>query len=141
MKTTILKILILFLISGIFSCSTPERVACTDVFVLIHLTVIDDEGHAADSVNILVYRKRDNKIYDLRDMNEPGGFLSQRGIYTVFHDGFLEQVKGKNERIVVRGEKRNARFSTEFQVGGDECHIYKISGPDTISLNPSEDGK
>jgi hypothetical protein len=105
---------------------------------MLNLTVFDDEGLAADSVNILVYSKGSNTIYDLTEMNNPENPMTQRGEYTIFHDGFLKQVHGKIERLVVEGQKGLFSFMTEFNVGGNECHVYKMSGPDTVTLEKKQ---
>jgi hypothetical protein len=101
---------------------------------MLNFTVFDNEGLAADSVNILVYSKGGNTIYDLTEMNNPENPMTQRGEYTIFHDGFLKQVQGKIEKLVVEGEKGTFSFMTEFEVSANECHVYKVSGPDTVSL-------
>jgi hypothetical protein len=102
---------------------------------MIKVTVIDEEGLVADSVTILVYNKEDHTIYDLSDYNDLGDLMTQRGEYTIFHDGYLRKVRGKIGRLVVEGEKDNLGFESEFTVSGDECHVFKISGPDTVVLN------
>jgi len=131
----ILRILIFVTILSFSACNrTIDPVTCTEEFVVINLTVIDNEGLVADSVNILVYNKGDNTIYDLTGMNDPDNPMTQRGEYTIFHDGFLKQVQGKIERLVVEGEKGLFSFMAEFDVGGNECHVYKISGPDIVTL-------
>ena len=139
MQEIILKILPCVLILCFFSCShinepEIEPYACTMEFVTIRLAVIDDKGLAADSVNIYVHNIRYHTIYDITDMNDPGNRMNQEGLYTVFHDGFRKQVKGRIERIIVVGEKGDFGFIAEFRVGIGVCHVYKISGPDTVTL-------
>ena len=87
-----------------FACSNQvDPVICTDEFVILNVTVVDDKGLPADSVNIVVTNKRNGQIYDLTDMNSP--HLAQRGEYTIFHDGYRDQIRWGSERIIVEGEK------------------------------------
>jgi hypothetical protein len=97
--------------------------------------VIDDKGLAADSVNIFVYNIHKYIMYDLTDWNDPGNRINREGRYTIFHDGFRKQMRGRIEKIVVVGEKSDFGFIADFRIGVDECHVYKISGPDTVVLN------
>ena len=130
-----LKFLLITIILFLLSCNrATDHVVCTTEEVQIKVTVIDKSGFGADSVTILVYNKEDNKIYDSSDFNDFGNLLTQRGEYTIFHDSYFKEVRGKLIRIVVEGEKDNLGFATEFAVSGDECHVYKLAGPDTVVL-------
>ena len=101
---------------------------------MINIAVIDENGLGVDSVTILVYKLSDQSIYDVSEYNEPGGSLNQRGEYTIFHDGYLQEVQRKLEVIVVQGERDTLKFMQEFVVTGDDCHVFKITGPDTVLL-------
>ena len=130
-----LKFLLIAMILCLLSCNrATDHVICTTEHAMINVTVINEEGFGPDSITILVYNKEDNTIYDSSDFNDFSNLLTQRGEYTIFHDAYLREARGKIFRIVVEGEKGNLGFTSEFAVSGDECHVYKLTGPDTVVL-------
>jgi hypothetical protein len=133
LKSLIFLLTIIFLFK--VSCNrATEHVICTTEHVMINITVTDENGMCVDSVIIKVSKKSDNTFYDLSGYNEPGGLMTQQGLYTIFHDGYLREVQGKIERIVVSGEKDTLNFLSEIDVSGDDCHVLKITGPDTVLI-------
>ena len=135
LENSFIKIIIIVSILNTLHCSrSSDPNVCTDEFVEIRLTVIDNEGFPTDSVNITVYNKQNNKTYDLSEVNYPNSPISRYGIYTIYHDGFSNAWKGLIERIVIEGQKGNLSFNTECEVSSNACHVFKVSGPDTVIL-------
>ena len=135
MKKVFIQIIILSLmLNSLFCEKSIEPTVCTDEFVMIQICVVNEKGIHAHSLNILVYNKQNKTVYDLSDVNSPDNFINQYGIYTIYHDGFQKPYNGVIERIVIEGKKDNFTFKIECEVSNDKCHVYKISGPDTIAL-------
>lgn len=112
----------------------PGPTICTAEFVTLRITVVDTSGFPVDSVEILVYNSESGKIYDVSDMNIWDSHLSRSGSYTVYHDGFIKPYQGIVERLIVEGEKGESGFRIEYAVSNNECHVYKLSGPDTVVI-------
>lgn len=115
------------------NCSQPEGPTyCTAEFVMHSVTVLDQDGTPADSVQITVINEGDDSVYPCDE------YLckeSQPGTYTIMHDGFLEDLSSNGETVVVEGVKDSLQFSEEFIFQGDECHVVKLAGPDTVSFS------
>lgn len=114
-------------------CSLPEGpYACTGEFVMHSLTVIGPNETPADSVQITVSNKENEKAYPCDE------YLCrerQTGAYIIMHDGLREKIDDRRETIIVEGTKGNLQFKEEFDFRGGECHVKKIAGPDTVSLS------
>lgn len=112
-------------------CSQPESPgACTDEFVTHSVTVHNQNGEPADSVNIQVT----NEIGTSFDCDE---YLCQEtlvGTYIVMHDGLKERISDSKETFIVVGMKDELQFNEDFVFRSGECHVEKIAGPDTVSL-------
>ena len=122
----------LFLFSILLQgCSQPESPgACTDEFVTHSVTVLNQAGELADSVNIQVTNKSGNLF-------ECDEYLCQEtfiGTYIIMHDGLRERISDSKETFTVVGMKDELQFNEDFVFRSGECHVEKVAGPDTVSL-------
>ncbi|MGM0545163.1 MAG: hypothetical protein ACQEST_00445 [Bacteroidota bacterium] len=117
-----------------FCSSNQQPKICTDEFVMLSVTVLDQNNELADSVDIQVTNKS-GTIYDCDE------YLCQEtsmGTYSIMHDGLREEISDQKEIIIVEGNKDDFRFREDFQFRDDGCHVQKIAGPDTVTLQSNE---
>ena len=57
------------------------------------------------------------------------------GTHIIFHDGFIDRIdEGEDATVVVEGMRGELSFTQEFVFTNDGCHVAKVSGPDTVTL-------
>lgn len=129
----------LLLLLGIVSltiqfCDNPEAPGtCTDEHVMYDLTVLNLDGEPADSVDITVQSQESGKVFPVCEQ----GYCdhTKPGNYIIMHDSFMEELSNDGEVVLVEGTKAEREFEQEFIFqGSDGCHVAKIAGPDTVSL-------
>ncbi|MDZ7773265.1 MAG: hypothetical protein U5K31_11095 [Balneolaceae bacterium] len=112
---------------------------CTLQFEVHQVTVLNAEGEAADSVQIQItnqengesFRPCERESYDC----PVEGF---EGRYTIIHDGYFEHSEeGKEFNLRVTGQKDEMSFQADYTFRNDGCHIRKVAGPDSVSLEAS----
>lgn len=57
----------------------------------------------------------------------------QTGSYVVMHDHYAGKINGKRD-LILSGSNEEYSFREEITVEDDGCHIYKVAGPDTITV-------
>ncbi len=140
------NLIIITLISNlVYSCSQPcdnspdfcGDVVCTTIFAQIYIKVLFEDNRSADSVIIKTINKNDpNIIYELSYYYDQF-FPNNSGVYTIFDDSFREVAFNKNLEIIVEGNRNDLSFEEEFVISSDCCHVFKVSGPDTVYLKPN----
>lgn len=115
------------------ACSeeTPDCV-CTEEFRMYFVVVIDSLGNPVDSLQTIVSNDR-GKQYNFSSYFPPP-YLS--GVYFVMTDGYQSDFSTTPGRILFSGKKENKEVAGEFYFNTDNCrcHVYKVSGPDTLVL-------
>lgn len=107
--------------------------ACTTEFVTISLHVQNSNGEPIENADITVTNTRTGADLDICESFECNdGFM---GIYVIFHDGFMDDVSMQGNPYEVSGEINGASFSEAFVFAKDRCHVFKKSGPDTVTVN------
>ena len=128
------KITLVLFIVGFLACEEMVKPGiCTTQFVTSEVSVLNDEGNLVSGVTIEVKIKETGEILIPCGTNLDCEFPS--GVYTVFHDGFMDKVSKNGDKIIVSGTKENLSFSQEFTFGKDDCHIYKLAGPDSVIIS------
>lgn len=138
-KKTI-RILLSMLILGIVFClascedNTSPDVVCTTEFVTANLLVVDQNNQPVSDVAITVLNGLTGSPYaiDASELYNP-----QPGSYTIFHDGFKDDLLPGGQPVEVRGEKDGHTFKADYLFGADECHIRKLEGPDVVTIDIS----
>lgn len=125
-------VFIVFIISG---CSTIEKdCLCTAEYRFYLVTIVDTLGVPVDSLDIIVKDKDGDELDILQENNIFGA-----GRYTVLTDSFTKMFCpcGTPEKIYFTAAKRNRIASAEYFFNTDDCqcHINKVSGPDTLVIN------
>jgi hypothetical protein len=129
--------------SAMFSCSARafflvlcrcvDECACTEMFAMAAVTIVDQGGAPVDSLDISVENTMTRVSYDVSAYNSQ--VLAAEGQYVVFHDGFVQSIHAGGEDVTVRAFRDTALVAAgEFVFGTDacRCHIQKLSGPDTL---------
>lgn len=124
----------LFLMVVWCGCSeeTPDCV-CTEEFRMYLVVVIDSLGNPVDSLQTIISNDR-GKLYDFN------GYLPPQylpGAYFVMTDEYQNDFSTIPGRILFAGHKDDNEVTGEFYFNTDKCrcHVYKVSGPDTLVLN------
>ncbi len=121
-------------------CTSSVEAPCSLEFRSYNITVLTHSGELADSVDISITVGESDESIDpcteLRgeNCNQEG----EEGFYVIFHDGFKDKIaKGENVTVTVTGVSGDARFSEQYVFTNDGCHIRKVAGPDTVTLEAS----
>ncbi|HXV13084.1 MAG TPA: hypothetical protein VEC56_02665 [Candidatus Krumholzibacteria bacterium] len=113
--------------------SEDERpCVCTDQFVSVLFWAVDSLQTPQDSFVVTVRNHRNGETYDVP---QPTWGV---GVYRAIDDSFTRRVSN-GDPIQVTGERGARSFDAQFLIGVDDCqcHVHKISGPDTVVIeNP-----
>lgn len=138
-RLIILSILITMIFVGLFGCNnktTPVDCLCTAEFRTAVVFIRDSHGTAVDSLLTTSTNKRTGRIY-LPPEHWREGIPDGQGKYPVLDDGFAGYLNVAGDTIVFEAQKPGITVRQEFVFGADECkcHIQKLSGPDTLTVN------
>ena len=133
---TILKMLILIFVVGAVACnpfsSDHRDLECDTSFLSVNFRVVDAVGSPQTGLRITVTNQRTGEVYDVRQPNH------EPGVYSALDDSFRDEVRkvfglgGLGEPIHVNGIEGDREFDADFVIASSECHIRKISGPDSV---------
>jgi hypothetical protein len=129
------KITVIILFSLItFSCSEIDQdCMCTEEYRSYLVTVVDTLGIPVDSLDVTVRDENGAELSVVQDQY-PWGV----GNYTVMSDSFTKIFCSCTlpEKIYFSATDGNRIANGEFLFNTDECycHVYKVSGPDTLVL-------
>lgn len=124
----------LFLLLFWYSCSEETSdCICSEEFRMYLVVVIDSLGNPVDSLQTIVSNDR-GKQYDFTSYLPLPPYM--HGTYFVMTDGYQNDFSIVPGRIMFSGNKENKEVNCEFYFNTDKCrcHVYKISGPDTLVL-------
>jgi hypothetical protein len=114
----------------IYSCSEEEDCPCTMEFRMITVVVVDSTNNHVLGL-ITTVKDDSGRVY--RVNNDPTIFP---GHYTVMDDNYVTELSTQPKRFLFTGVKDSLTVNGEFFINTDECncHIEKVSGPDTLVL-------
>lgn len=114
------------------SCSTNDNnLVCTEEFVQITVEVADASGDLVEGVEIQITEKENDTVIPCDE------YLCEEfpdGSYVIMHDGFHGEISETGETFIVEGSKDGLGFKEEYIFRSGECHIQKVSGPETVTL-------
>lgn len=117
-----------------FACDESVKpVICTAQFVTSEITVQNENSDLISGITIEVKLKETGEILDTCESKQ--NCEQTVGVYTIFHDGLMNKVGKNGEKVIVSGTKENLTFSQEYIFGKNDCHIFKIAGPDTLIIS------
>ena len=127
---TKLPLAFLLLVAVTGACSDPAAPVdrCTQQFNLFTVTVLDTAGEPAANVEIMVRRVEDGAVL-VNDF-----VLPTPGVYVILTDNNLDDVSESGTAVVVIGTLGDAGFTEAYVFNRDSCHVWKLSGPDTVQL-------
>ncbi|GAB3907315.1 hypothetical protein [Mucilaginibacter boryungensis] len=135
-----LKILAgLLLVACFFSCNhesaTPgcEPQACTEVFVTFGIHYTDKAGNPITVQNFSAINQRTH----LAMPNMQTGLL-MTGYYVVANDSVKQQLSTDGDDILISATNpatNQTKIVTVRLAGGCNCHVTKISGPETVAFD------
>ena len=132
MKSLIIKIFALSIILCTHCSDEQCNYLCTTEFRMYLVTVIDTLGNPVDSLQTKVTNSRRKEFY-FDELSSPPNSV---GTYLVMTDRYKKDFTTRPERVIFTGNKNNHDVTAEFFFNTDECrcHVYKVSGPDTLVL-------
>ena len=100
-------------------------------FRMVTVVVVDQLNNPVVSGLITKVKDDSGKVYDF--INDQQIFP---GHYTVMDDNYVKELTTQPKRFHFTGVKDSLNVDDEFYVNTDECncHVYKVSGPDTLML-------
>jgi hypothetical protein len=106
---------------------------CTLQFNSFSVTVVDAGGQPAEGVSILVRRVSDGSV-----LTNTENFPLGQGVYVILTDGNIDDVSEDGTAVEVVGTLGDTGFRAEYVFDRDacQCHVNKVSGPDTVQLEP-----
>ena len=130
----------LFLAAGATSCagSDPSQPCfCTLEFRSFTVTVTDATGQPTEGVSISVRRVSDGAL-----LTGNSSLDQSAGVYVILSDSNIDDVSEAGTTVEVVGTLGSMGFTAEYVFSRDECqcHVSKISGPDTVQLEPLPPG-
>ncbi len=130
MKKVILFIGFIFLL---ISCENyfEGSCVCTCEFVTITVSIVDNNNRPIKGLNIELIDK-DGVTYKIED--ELNYFIDS---YVVFSDGYMKLLGIVPEIFFVKAYNDSINIIEPYSFGKDKCncHVYKVSGKDTLYVN------
>ncbi len=134
------KILIVLLVACCLGCSKIQRDVvdcpaqpCTLVFASINVQFKDKNGNAVEVKNFTAVNQRTNE-----NLSSTSAGMNGAGYYTIVDDGMRSKLSTKGDDVVVtaihptNGQTKSATYKIS---GGCNCHVERISGPQTITFD------
>lgn len=122
-------IITIFAITTLFFASCEEeQVVCTTEFVTVNLVVKGDSLTDYYTIRLITNDT-------IRSEEPPYTTINGDISYVVLTDGMRDELKGKLEPFIFKGQiDGETVISEEYKLGANDCHIYKDSGKDEIVL-------
>jgi hypothetical protein len=127
------KIGLIFFPLFFLSCSSVVKDCyCTDEFRMYTVTVLDLNGNRVGDLQTRVQNTVTGRIYKFET-----SLYFEEGIYPVMDDTFTQEFTTQPEEIIFSGTKDDKSVEGSYLFNSDECncHVNKITGPDTLILN------
>lgn len=130
MKKVILFIGFIFLL---ISCENyfEGSCVCTCEFVTITVSIVDNNNRPIKGLNIELVDKN-GTAYKVED--ELNNYING---YVIFNDGFINLLDKTPEIFFVKAYNDSINIIEPYSFGKDKCncHVYKVSGKDTLYVN------
>ena len=107
-----------------------EGVICTEIFKSISIKVVDAAGNDVLLSTHSTIRKRDKAVFG-RTMNDAANGEQ----YVLLDDSSVASLANTQDTVTFTATTKDGKpLSADFVVGADCCHIFKVSGPETLVL-------
>lgn len=126
------RLAITFAVMALQACSDGgmNDGACTAMFASIPVTVIDDAGQPVENATVTAVLVRTGETLVPTSL-----MLMAAGTYPLVDDGSSSVIRRNGDAVqahIVRGAQSRT-VDYVFSVPGG-CHVSKVSGPDTVTL-------
>lgn len=138
MKTSTIKVAAILLATiGLSACShklnndgCPPQM-CTMEFATIGINITDKAGNPVNAKEVRVVNLRTNKVIVPQGLN---GSDAAVGSYVVVTDSNKKDISTNGDDIKVTATAADGKTATATLkiIGSCNCHVKKISGPETI---------
>jgi hypothetical protein len=113
------------------SCKTK---VCTDIFAIVSLQFVDNTGKPVPVQNFSAVNQRTH----LNMMPAPQNHALRIGYFDIADDNMKSQLSTEGDDVLVTGTNPNTNQTkaTTLKIsGGCNCHVNRLSGPDTLAFN------
>lgn len=122
MKLNILSIVLVLTL--VQSCKREDESFCTEEFVTVGVTVT-----GKTLTNFYTIRKSTKDTITLSPLDNNSNY------YPILDDNYTSKLKDKREYFYFIGEINNEQVINEtYLISANDCHIFKVSGKETIKL-------
>ncbi len=112
------------------STTNCEGVMCTAMFAMINITVKDNAGNSVKLDEFHTTRLGTKEVIHPENAGMDGS-------YTVLDDSYMKQLMNTIDSFRFTGTKNGKEIVNEvFAIGGDCCHINKVSGKELVIITP-----
>lgn len=125
---------IAWLLAGLLllsACSSSDDLACTTEYIHYTIFAVDPNGVPVEGMDVTVLNA-DTEEELLLPSKEEDFFMP--GEYLIMEDSFRKDFENQVVPIVARGSKGEQEFEAWFFFNADECHVLKVTGPDTVNV-------
>ncbi|PAW93498.1 hypothetical protein CKK33_08340 [Mucilaginibacter sp. MD40] len=135
-----LCILLLVLVCGLSACKKNKggcaAQVCTDEFASVGIVFTNSDGSAVALSDIEVINLRTNKPVQRPPMPPTIDYVA--GFVLLANDNTKAEFssKGDDVRVTVKSSQTDKVKSVTLKIaGGCNCHVSKLSGPDTVAFD------
>ena len=118
---------------GVAACGDdgmPGGGACTASFAMIGVTVVDGSGQPVPDASVTATLVRTGQVLVPTTL-----MLPTPGTYVLVDDGSTQLLRRSGDAVQARISKGALAVVADYVVAADGCHISKVSGPDSVTLN------
>lgn len=115
-------------------CDSPSCGGCTTEFRSYTVRVVNSDGSPIEGMTATIRNERTGALIDPSPI---GGEQGEGGFYTIITDSQLDSVPTDGDTLSFRATGGGLLAEASFVIGADHCrcHIWKISGPETITAH------
>ena len=109
-----------------------EDCICTANFAMVTFNVVTSTGTPQADIDIEVTNIRTGNVLSVEQPH------AHEGVYVVINDSYRRAIPETGEHLQVVGTRGANQFTEMFTAGVDQpcrCHVHKLSGPGTITVD------
>lgn len=113
------------------ACSdAPGGTACTAMFASVPVTVVDGAGRPVEEATVTAVLVRTGQV-----LTPTGLILNAPGTYPLVDDGSTSVIRRAGESVQAHISRGAQSMTADYVFSvPDGCHVNKVSGPDTVTL-------
>ena len=103
--------------------------ACTASFAIHTVRIEDGAGSPVSGASVTAVLARTGEVLQPTTLS-----LMTEGVYVVVDDGSTHLIRRQGDQVDVRVTSGSASRDLGYVFATDGCHVNKVSGPDTVTL-------